>query len=100
MRIFLKIYSAISYILKRLLGLTEFFLFLRLLLKFLRANPKTPVVNLIYKGSEILISPFKSIFPDIYWQGRIVEIVTLSAMIGYALVIYFFFQLIKSAFKE
>jgi len=83
------------YIVKRLLFLLEIFLFLRLLLKFLAASPQALIVNLIYKYSDILVSPFQFIFPNIYWHGHLIETVTLSAMIGYALAVFIIFRLLR-----
>ena len=96
MRILTKIYSLIFYITKRLLYLVEIFLFLRLLLKFLSANPQTLVVNLVYEYSDILVSPFNFIFPNIYWPaGYLIETATISAMIGYALAVFVIFRLLR-----
>jgi len=95
-----KIYSMIFYVIKRLLGLVEIFLFLRLALKFFGANPKALVVDIIYQGSDIFISPFKFIFPNIYWNGKLIEITTLSAMAGYAILVYILFQLLRLFSKE
>ena len=83
--IFSKIHSFISSIILKVFCLLEFFLFLRLLLKFLGANPQTLVVDLIYQYSDVLVSPFDFIFRDYFWQGRIIEAATLSAMVGYAI---------------
>ena len=47
MMIFSKIHSFISSIILKVFCLLEFFLFLRLLLKFLGANPQPLVVDLI-----------------------------------------------------
>lgn len=100
MKIFLKFYSTILYIIKRIFVLTELFLFLRLTLKFLGANPTTLIVELIYKYSAILISPFASIFPNFYWQGYMIEIATVSAMIGYTLLVFIMFHLLKVFSKD
>lgn len=83
------------YIIKRLLSLFEIFLFLRLSLKFLDANPQALVVNLIYRYSNILVSPFNFIFPNFYWRGYFIETATISAMIGYALVVFIIFRLLR-----
>ena len=100
MWILTKMCSLISHIVKKACSLVEFFLFLRLALKFLNANPKTLVVSLIYKYSDILVSPFESIFPNIYWpKGHLIEIATISAMIGYAIVVFIFFQVLKLFFR-
>jgi len=93
--IFEKIYSTILRFIKKLFGLLEWFLFLRLILKFLDASPQSIVVNLIYKYSDVLITPFQFIFPDIYFKGRMIETATISAMIGYLILIWVFFRLLN-----
>lgn len=91
-----RIYIMVFYIIKRLLGLVELFLFLRLTLKFFSASSKALVVDFIYKYSDILISPFEFIFPDIYWpKGYLIEITTISAMFGYAIIVFILFQLFR-----
>jgi hypothetical protein len=97
MKILTNIYSIISSIIKKLLGLLEVFLFLRLLLKFLGANTQTLVVSQIYKYSSIFVSPFDFIFHDIYWpEGHIIEVSSITAMISYALVVFILFQLLQT----
>jgi len=90
-----KIYSAFLYIVKRVFILFECFLFLRLILKFFDANPQALVVNFIYKYSDIFISPFQYIFPDIYWRSYFIDVVTISAMIGYAILIFVILQILR-----
>ncbi len=86
-------------ILKRLLALFEFFLFLRLFLKFLNANPLALVVDLLYAYTDILVFPFEFIFPDIYWpKDQLIEVSTISAMAGYAILVFVILQLFK--FKQ
>jgi len=98
--IFSKIYLLIESIAKKLLGLLELFLFLRLILKFLGASSKALVVNLIYKYSDILVSPFNFIFPNIRWRDYLIDTATISAMIGYAILIYIIFQILKLFSKD
>ena len=74
-------------------GLLEFFLFLRLLLKFADADSRAPVVDLIYRYTDILVFPFVPIFPDIRILGRLFEISTISAMVGYGILIFIIFKL-------
>ncbi len=96
MRIFSTVYEMIFYVIKRLFFLLEFFLFIRLTLKFLGANPKTPAVELIYQYSDILVSPFNFIFPNIYWpRGYLIETATISAMIGYAIAVFVIVKLLR-----
>ena len=89
------IYSLILSIISKLFWLLELFLLLRLLLKFLGANPQTLIVSLIYKYSDILISPFSFIFRNIYWGGHLIETSVISAVIGYAIAAFIVFQIIK-----
>jgi hypothetical protein len=96
MRILYRIYSLILSIISKLFWLFELFLFLRLLLKFLGANPKTLIVNLIYKYSDIVISPFNLIFRNIYWGDHLIETSVISAVIGYAIAIFVVFQIIEA----
>jgi len=94
--IWLVFFDAVKRTIQKLFGLVELFLFLRLLLKFLNASSRALVVNFIYSYSEILVSPFSFIFPNIYWpKGHFIETATISAMIGYALIVFVIFQLLK-----
>lgn len=86
----------IFYIIKRIFILTELFLFLRLFLKFLGANPQTPVVDFIYQNSNFLVSPFEFILPNIYWpKTYLIETATISAIIGYVLAVFIIFQILR-----
>lgn len=91
-----KFYLMIIEVFERLFALLEFFLFLRLMLKYLGANPKSLFVNLIYKYTDTFVSPFRFIFPNLYWpEGRLIEIDTIAAMIGYAIIVFVIFQLLR-----
>lgn len=101
MQISRRFYLIISEIIHKIFELAEFILFLRLVLKFLGANPETLVVSLIYEMAGILISPFQFIFPDIYWPaGHLIEVTTISAMIGYWFALFILFQILRLFFKE
>lgn len=89
-----RIFNLFERTIKRLFGLVELFLFLRLSLKFLNASARALVVEFIYKYSDILVSPFNFIFSDIYWKDRIIDTTTISAMIGYAILVFVFFRLL------
>lgn len=93
--VFKRTYLIIQYVIKRVLILVEILLFLRLILKFLGANQEAIVVDLIYKGSEIVVSPFNFIFKDIQWMNFFIETSTISAMVGYALAVIIIFQLLR-----
>src|SRR3989344_2137261 len=74
-------------------GLLEFSLFLRLLLKFVGASSRAPVVDLIYRYTDILVFPFVPIFSDIRLLDRIIETSAISAIIGYGILIFIIFKL-------
>lgn len=96
MRIFSTIHSMIFYAIKRVFFLLEIFLFIRLLLKFLGANSKALTVEFIYQYTDILVSPFNFIFPNIYLpKGYLIETATISAMIGYAILLFIIFQVLR-----
>jgi hypothetical protein len=47
------------------------------------------------------VSPFKSIFPNIYWpEGKMIETTTIAAIIGYAIAVFVLFQLLKLLARE
>jgi hypothetical protein len=94
-RLIKKTFNLLERAVKRILWVVELFLFLRLLLKFLGASSEAFAVNLIYKYSDILISPFRFIFQDTYWSGRIIELATISTMIGYVIFIFVVFKLLS-----
>ncbi len=108
MRIASKIHSMIAYLtamisdlIKKLFYLLEFFLFLRLILKFAGASPKALVVELIYKWSYFFVSPFNFIFKNIYWpKGYFIEIATISAMVGYAILVYVILKILQPFSKD
>jgi hypothetical protein len=95
MRILSSIYSLFLSALSKLFFLFQLFLFLRLLLKFLGANPQTLAVDIIYKNSDILVSPFNFIFRDFSWQGRPIEMSVISAMAGYAIAFFVLIRILR-----
>lgn len=94
MRILPKVYSILVSIVTKVFLLLEFFLFLRLFLEFIGANPKALIVSLIYKYSHVFVSPFDFIFNNLYWRGHLIEIATLSAMLGYAILVSIILRII------
>ncbi|KPJ57222.1 hypothetical protein AMJ49_01255 [Parcubacteria bacterium DG_74_2] len=96
-----KIYSTIFLLITKLFQLLELFLFLRLTLKFLGANQKALVVAFIYEYTNPFVSPFYFIFSDIYLpEGYLIDTATLSAIIGYAILVYVIFQFLKLFSKD
>ncbi|OGK15050.1 hypothetical protein A2690_02985 [Candidatus Roizmanbacteria bacterium RIFCSPHIGHO2_01_FULL_39_12b] len=68
-----------------ILGIIEFFIGLRIILKLAAANPATPFVSWVYETSRALIWPFQGMFPPpTLTGGSIVEFNALIALLAYA----------------
>ena len=81
-------YAVFALVMKRGLIMLETVLGIRLLLKGLQANVQTVAVAYMYRITDILIWPFKNIFPSMRWpEGWIFEIDTVVAMVGYAIAV-------------
>lgn len=77
--------------------LVESFLGLRFLFKFLGANADNGFVEWLYRNSDGLLDPFRSIFPVEVIDGRyVVEFSTLFAMLAYALIGYLVLALVRA----
>ncbi|MDD5145949.1 MAG: YggT family protein [Candidatus Pacebacteria bacterium] len=100
MKILSNFFSMIGSLIEKILSVFELFLFIRLLLNFLAANPGNFIVRAIYDYSSIFISPFNSIFHDIYWKGHLIEISTVLAMVAYAIAVQIVLILINSLSNE
>lgn len=62
---------------------------LRILLRFLGANPSAPFVSWIYQTSRPLLSPFEGMFPSPSARGGfVIEVSALFAILIYAFVGY------------
>lgn len=100
MAIIEKIHGGITYFLKRLFLLTEFFLFLRLILKFLNASGEAFAVKNLYKYTDILVWPFNFIFPNFYVSEKLIDMVTISAMVGYFLALIILLGILRLIFRD
>lgn len=68
-------------------GLAEIFLGLRILLRFFAANPNVHFVSWIYNSSDVLMQPFRGIFPTtVIGRDHVVDFSALFAMVVYGLV--------------
>ena len=94
------VYSVFLSLVSKFFVFLHSFLFLRLLLKFLGANPETLVVRILYEHSDVLISPFNLIFDDVYLRGLLIEMSTVSAVVGYAIVMIVIIKLFHLFRKE
>lgn len=76
-----------STIIKYLTALLELLLGARIVLKFLGASAKAQIVEWLYQGTDFIIAPFKYIFKNIVLGGGIIDLIALSAMIGYLILV-------------
>jgi YggT family protein len=73
------------------LGLAEIFLGLRVLLRFFAANPDSSFVSWVYSSSNVLMQPFRGIFPTtVIARNHVVDFSAIFAMIVYGLVAMLF----------
>ncbi|MEK7555629.1 MAG: hypothetical protein AAB516_02315 [Patescibacteria group bacterium] len=89
-------YSLIKYI----IALLEFLLGIRLVLKFLGASERAMVVDWLYQATDVIISPFNFIFSNIYIKQGFIDIVAISAMIGYFVLALLILQFINILFNK
>lgn len=73
----------INAVLKLLLGVIEFFLITRFLLKLLGANPAAPFVRWIYETSGSILEPFSNAFPPSRVEGLIFDFNALFGLFMY-----------------
>ena len=67
--------------------IVEGFLALRFLLKLFGASATAPFVNWVYNMSDVLLQPFRGIFPSTIVQNRyVLEFSTIFAMVVYAII--------------
>lgn len=93
-------HSLVRYV-KYFLGLFETLLALRVVLKFLAANPQAVIVDLVYKASDIVVYPFSGIFSNAALVGGgVVDVVAISAMIGYPVLVYVILEMVHLMAKE
>lgn len=85
----------INYLINIIIGIAQFFLGIRIILKLFGASATAPFVQWIYTTSDSLLYPFEGIFPTTTLDGRfIIEFSALFALIIYTLVGYFLIQLL------
>ena len=94
--LFWRVNSTVSSTIIKILLLAEIFLFLRLVLRYLGADPKAPIIGTFYEYTSVITFPFENIFPDVYWpEGMLIETATISAMVGYIIIVALLFQFFK-----
>ncbi|MBI2622223.1 YggT family protein [Candidatus Microgenomates bacterium] len=73
---------------------------LRFLFKIVAANPNTPLVYWIYQASDVLITPFRGMFPNyLIGGGSIFETVTPITLIAYIILVFLLETLVETITK-
>ncbi len=86
---------------KKVLIAVEALLLLTVVLRFLDANEETFIVKVLYKASDIVVWPFQRIFPNhILSDGTFLDIVGITSMVGYGLIILILYLVMKAQSKE
>ena len=79
------------------IGILEFLISLRILLKLLGASTAAPFVNWVYETSRPLLTPFEGMFPS----STLIGGMTLEASALFALLVYAFLGfLLESAIHQ
>ena len=77
-----------------LLGILEGLIALRIVLKLMAANPASPFANLIYGLTDLFLWPFFGLTVTPNFNGIVLEIPSIIAMIVYALITWVIVRLI------
>mgnify|MGYP001614220711 FL=1 len=93
-------YYLIASLIKYFTILLELLLGIRVILKFLGASAKAEIVQLVYGISDFFIAPFKFIFQNISIGEGIIDLVAISAIIGYFILVLIILKLLKIIFLK
>jgi hypothetical protein len=75
-------------------ALVEGLILVRLILKVLGANPAAGLAQFIYGITTPLVAPFLGLFPNQTYQGSVLELSSVVALIVYALVAWLLGKLV------
>lgn len=90
----------------KLLILIESIIGVRIIVKFLKANPETPAVKYLYKITDKILFPFKDIFPNLDLKklgvgiSAPVDIVAITSGVGYLLLFLLIIGIFKLIVRE
>ena len=88
-------YSALDQLVYLFFGIIETLLLLRFIFRMTGANPGAGIVELIYNITNVLMAPFRLVFPTNAVEGAVFEWSILVAMIFYALLAWIIMRLIR-----
>lgn len=88
----------------KILIILESVILIRLIFKFLKANPKTPAISYFYKTTDHLVYPFNNAFPDLNLKpigvSGALETASLMSAVGYFLIFLLIIGLTKLLVHE
>ncbi len=90
----------LRYLLGRVLTLIEALLIIRIGLKFFGANTSALVVRVLYEITENIVRPFGAIFPNINLGTHLLDVIAISAAVGYAVIYLIAIAILRAIFRE
>ena len=88
-------YSAIDQFIYLIFGIIEIFLLIRFVFRLTGANPAAGIVRFTYSLTNVLMAPFRFIFPTSAVEGAVFEWSILVAIVFYALFAWIIMRLIR-----
>ncbi|MEQ6391144.1 hypothetical protein RZN22_17810 [Bacillaceae bacterium S4-13-58] len=78
--------AVLVYLINTVIGIAQFILGIRMILKLLGANQSAPFVQWVYQTSSSLLYPFEGIFPSPALDGRFVFYSFFPLLFSFSLV--------------
>lgn len=91
-------YAFVMRVINTIIGVIEMMLALRLVLEFFAASTASAFVAWVYEVTDSIIGPFAGAFPNLFIGGFPLELSTIFAMIGYAMIGWLIMQLLSFVF--
>jgi len=87
--------------LKYLLSIVEVLLVVRVALQLFGASAQAMIVEFFYVVTGIINTPFQGIFENIPLRvGGVIDLVAISAMIGYPIIVFLLKELLEAFVKD
>jgi len=87
--------------LKYLLSIVEVLLVVRIALQLFGASAQAMIVEFFYVITGIIVTPFQGIFNNVPLRvGGVVDLVAISAIIGYPILVFLIKELLEAFVKD
>ena len=87
--------------LKYLLSIVEVLLVVRVALQLFGASAQAMIVEFFYVVTGVINTPFQGIFENIPLRvGGVIDLVAISAMIGYPIIVFLLKELLEAFVKD